>query len=64
MGFFGIFTNMKNPLLTNIAVSTETHKLLVAHIQNIDGKIGKYADKAIRERIEKDLKKKKPKPSI
>jgi hypothetical protein len=46
-----------NPLLTNIAVSTETHKILVAHIQNIDGKIGKFADKAIREKIEKEIKK-------
>lgn len=52
---------MKNPLLTNIAVSTETHKLLVAHIQDRDGKIGKFADKAIREKIEKETKKKKSK---
>jgi hypothetical protein len=47
-----------NPLLTNIAVSTETHKLLVSHIQNIDGKIGKFTDKAIREKIDKETKKK------
>jgi hypothetical protein len=38
----------------NIAVSAETHKLLVAHIQNIDGKLGKFADKAIREKIERE----------
>lgn len=62
--FIGIFDNMKNPLLTNIAVSTETHKILVSHIQNIDGKIGKFADKAIREKIEKETKRKKSKLSI
>ena len=55
---------MKNPMLTNIAVSTETHKLLVAHIQDIDGKIGKFADKAIKEKIEKETKKKKPKQTV
>lgn len=42
-------------------MSTETHKLLVFHIQNVDGKIGKFADKAIREKIEKETKRKKTK---
>lgn len=59
MLFFVIFDNMKNPSLINIAVSTETHKLLVSHIQNIDGKIGKFTDKAIREKIERETKKQK-----
>lgn len=41
----------------NIAVSAETHNLLVAHIQVIDGKIGKFADKAIREKLEREKSK-------
>lgn len=41
---------------TNIAVNTEVHKQLVSHIQNIDGKIGKWTEKAIKEKLEKDIK--------
>ncbi len=41
---------------TNIAVNTEVHKLLVSHIQSIDGKIGKWTEKAIKEKLEKELK--------
>ena len=45
------------PPTVNVAVSAETHKMLVSHIQNIDGKIGKFTDKAIKEKIERDSKK-------
>jgi hypothetical protein len=38
----------------NIAVSVETHQLLISHIQVIDGKIGKFTEKAIREKIERE----------
>lgn len=41
----------------NVAVSVETHKLLVEYIQKIDGKIGKFTDKAIKEKIERESKK-------
>jgi hypothetical protein len=40
----------------NISVSKETHSLLVAHILKIDGKLGKFADKAIKEKIEREEK--------
>ena len=40
----------------NIAISNETHKLLVSYIEKIDGKLGKYADRAIKEKLEKDTK--------
>lgn len=40
-----------------IAISTETHAMLVTHIVNTDGKIGKFAERAIREKIEKEEKK-------
>lgn len=48
------------PNTINIAISVETHKILVDHIQSIDGKIGKFTDKAIREKVERESKKKKP----
>lgn len=35
----------------NIAISKEVHLLLVAHIQETDGKIGKFTEKAIKEKI-------------
>lgn len=40
-----------------IAISTETHELLVKYIEKTDGKIGKFSDKAIKEKIEKEEKK-------
>lgn len=46
-----------NPSLINVAISVETHQLLVAYIQNIDGKIGKFTDKAVKEKIERETKK-------
>jgi hypothetical protein len=48
-----------NSSTINIAVSVETHQLLVAYIQNVDGKIGKFTDKAIREKIDRETKKDK-----
>lgn len=48
-----------NPSLVNVAISVETHQILVTHIQNIDGKIGKFTDKAIKEKIEREAKKPK-----
>lgn len=45
-------------LLANVAISQETHKLLISHIQSIDGKIGKFVDRAIKEKIDRDAKKK------
>lgn len=47
---------------TNVAISIETHENLVAHIQQVDGKIGKFVDKAIKEKIERETKKIKIKP--
>lgn len=40
----------------NISVTVETHKLLVAYIEKIEGKIGKFADRAILEKIARDNK--------
>lgn len=40
-----------------IAISTETHSLLVEHIGKTDGKLGKFADRAIKEKIEVETKK-------
>lgn len=52
-----IFDNMETlNTTTNVAISVETHKLLVVYIQSIDGKIGKFVDKAIREKMIKDKK--------
>jgi aspartokinase-like uncharacterized kinase len=48
----GIFKPTKDTM--NVAVSSATHKTLVDHIQAIDGKIGKFVDKAILEKINKD----------
>ncbi len=49
------------PGTQNIAVSKDTHKLLVAYVEKIEGKISKVADRAIREFIEKtEPKVKKP----
>lgn len=45
-----------NSSTINVAVSVETHKLLVEYIQKIDGKIGKFTEKAIREKIMRDTK--------
>lgn len=42
---------------TNIAISIDTHKSLVEYIQKIDGKVGKFADKAIQEKINKENEK-------
>lgn len=43
--------------LINISVSKDTHKILVAHIEATDGKIGKFTDKAIKEKIERETTK-------
>ncbi|MDB5282686.1 MAG: hypothetical protein JWO06_1761, partial [Bacteroidota bacterium] len=40
-----------------IAVSTETHAVLVNHILKVDGKIGRFTEKAIKEKIEREQKK-------
>lgn len=48
---------MTKPITHNIAISAETHELLVSYIQRVDGKIGKFADKAIKEKLEKEFKK-------
>jgi hypothetical protein len=45
------------PLTQNVAISNETHSLLVSHVQENDLKLGKFADKAIREKIEHEIKK-------
>ena len=45
---------------TKIRISGEVHKKLVAHLENGDRKIGKFAEKAILEKIEKETKNKKP----
>lgn len=38
----------------NVAVNKELHKLVVAHIQETDGKIGKFTEKAIKEKLERE----------
>lgn len=43
----------------NIRVDDETHALLVEFIEKTDRKIGKFTAVAIREKIEKESKKKK-----
>lgn len=45
-----------NSSTINVAVSVETHKLLVEYIQKIDGKIGKFTEKAIKEKIQRETK--------
>lgn len=42
----------------NIAVNKDLHKLVVAHVQEIDGKIGKFTEKALKEKLDRE----KPKP--
>ena len=42
--------------LQNVSIPIETHKLLVEHVDKIDGKIYKFVEKAIKEKIEKDTK--------
>lgn len=49
-----------SPATANIAISIETHKMLAAYMQKIDGKMGKFADKVLREKIEKINKLKRP----
>jgi hypothetical protein len=48
-----------NTNLVNVTISKDTHKILVDFIQQIDGKVGKFADKAIREKIDRETKKDK-----
>lgn len=38
----------------NIAVNAETHQLLVSHVQSVDGKIGKFTERAIKEKIDRE----------
>lgn len=58
MLFFVIFDIMKNIKQTvNIAVGIEVHSQLVTHIQKVDGKIGKFTEKAIKEKLERECKK-------
>lgn len=44
----------------NVAVSVETHNLLVSHIQLVEGKIGKFTDRAIKEKIERERPRQAP----
>lgn len=48
-----------NSNLISVSITKDTHKILVDHIQAIDGKIGKFTDKAIKEKIERETKKEK-----
>lgn len=57
--FFAIFDDMKpNSNLINVSITKDTHKILVEYIQNVDGKIGKFTEKAIKEKIERETLKK------
>ena len=38
----------------NLTITKDCHKLLVDHLKDTSNKIGKWADIAIRERIEKE----------
>jgi hypothetical protein len=40
----------------NVSIPIETHKILVAHVDKIDGKIYKFVEKAIKEKIEREAK--------
>lgn len=40
----------------NVAISTETHAILIAHVEKNDSKAGKFTDKAIKEKIERENK--------
>jgi hypothetical protein len=42
----------------NVPITKETHQLLVAHVQVVDRRIWKFADEAIREKLEREAKKK------
>lgn len=44
---------------TNIRIDPEVHKLLVAHVIKGDRKIGRFAEMAIKEKIEREQKSKK-----
>jgi hypothetical protein len=44
------------PTTINIAISREIHEFLVSYIQSIDGKIGKFTEKAIKQKIYRDAK--------
>ena len=53
-----IFDIMKNNRQTqNVALSIDTHKMLVNYAQSVDGKITKLADRIIREFVQKELSK-------
>ena len=45
---------MKTKSTINVAMSVDVHQLLVNHIQVIDGKLGKFTEKAIKEKIERE----------
>jgi len=47
---------MKPKTTTNVAINTDVHTALVIHIQSIDGKIGKWTEKAIKEKLDRDAK--------
>lgn len=38
----------------NLTITKESHKLLVEHLKDTSNKIGKWADLAIREKIQKE----------
>lgn len=40
----------------NVPITKDTHKILVAYAEQVEGKIYKIADKAIREYVEKKTK--------
>jgi len=56
MLFFTIFNIMKKAKsnTANIAISNETHSALVSYVQSVDGKIGKFVEKAIKEKIDRE----------
>jgi hypothetical protein len=43
--------------LINISIKKETHEMLVTHVEKFGGKIGKWADMVLTERLEKENKK-------
>lgn len=47
---------MNNSTSKNVALSNETHKILVEYAQSVDGKITKIADRAVKEYVEKKTK--------
>jgi len=50
--------HMNTSTSKNVALSIETHKMLVEYAQSVDGKVTKIADRAVREYVQK---RKKPK---